>query len=684
MIQLSETNYFQPNQLKSLSLNKIKNIHDLLLYVPRRYVDRSKPLILNETKIGDTITFIGKVISSEIKYSRKRRLVIKCKYQNWYIDLVFFQAIHYYQKSIRSGMEVAFSGNLDYFAGKFNIIHPEFEILTGDELIHTGKIVPIYKTTENMRNNFITSKVLRNAIHQILKVYFNKIEDYILEAELKKMGILMITDALKKIHFPELWEDVKMARNRLAFDEILIFSIIMHQKKLERSKICKEFEPKKFNKEWKQNLIQSLPFELTLDQKNAIQKLQELAKQKSPFGALLQGDVGSGKTLVAFALALEYIEEGIQVAFIAPTEILARQHYQSILNFLSHLPFLPIECFLGREKPSEKKVKLQRIAKRDTLMVIGTHSLLQEKLEFAKLGLVIIDEQHRFGVEQREALRSKGKNPDLLAMTATPIPRSLTLTYYGDLETILIQEKPKNRLAVDTRLFPELELERLYKGIKKYVNQKRQAYIVYPIIDESEKKAWASLKSDYDHLEKNVFTNYTLGLLHGQLSSEEKEKTMRQFKEGRIQILVCTTVVEVGVDVPNATVIMIRNAEKFGLSQLHQLRGRVGRGAHQSFCILVHSLSITKEAEQRLNAMVSSNDGFFLAQKDLEIRGAGELLGIKQAGFSEFRIADLRYHHGLVEKAKQLLKGRPDIMEKVVSQKDWKTFLKKGMVLFTN
>ena len=423
---------------------------------------------------------------------------------------------------------------------------------------------------------------------------------------------------------------------------------------------------------------------MTVDQKKALRSLKNLAFENYPFAALLQGDVGSGKTLVALLLALEYVQRDLQVAFMVPTEVLARQHYQNFLNLLSIFPFLSIELVLGGDKEANKKAKIERIKRKESLLIIGTHSLLQEKIEFSCLSLVVIDEQHRFGVKQREKLRSKSGTPDMLTMTATPIPRSLTLTLYGELENIQIHEKPKGRLKIDTRLFPESELEKIYKGVKKYVDMGQQTYIVYPLIEASDSVNWASLDSEYQELKKKFFKGYKISLLHSKLSVNEKERTMRQFKEGNVQIMVCTTVIEVGVDVPMATVIVIRNADRFGISQLHQLRGRVGRGDKQSFCILVHSKKITKDAEKRLKALVDSDDGFFLAQKDLEIRGTGEIMGIKQAGISEFKIADLRYHYSLIERSNLLLNEHPVIYKKIILQKNWKKFLKNGMILFAN
>ena len=682
---LSQTSYFRPAQLKILNRNGIRSVNELLLYIPRRYIDRSQILTLDKDRVGDTVTFIGQVQSREVKYGRRRRLLLKCRYTNYTIEIVFFQGIQYYQKIFYPGLLAAFSGKLDTFAGKLTMMHPEFEMITEEETtVHTGKIVPLYKITEGMRSAYLTTKTLRKAIHDILADHSDKIQDYLNDTILTKTNLLSIRDALKKIHFPDKMEDVEQAKKRLAFDEILLFAILMKQKQKERKKIKKMYVIRKKSPQKSEEFIASLPFQLTKDQLNAIQTLQKLAQEESPFAALLQGDVGSGKTLVAVAAALDYIQEGFQAAIMAPTEILARQHYQNILNFFSIFPFTSVELLLGGEKASEKKAKMERIKRGDTLLIVGTHSLLQEKIEFSQLAFVVIDEQHRFGVEQREKLRSKSQTPDLLSMTATPIPRSLTLTLYGDLETILIKEKPKGRMDIETKLFSENDLDKLYKGVKKYVDKSQQAYIVYPLITESESVNWASLEAEYGYLAKNIFSGYKLGLLHSKLSAQEKDNTMQKFKRDEIQILVCTTVIEVGVDIPNATVMLIRNADKFGLSQLHQLRGRVGRGQKQSFCILVASQNYTVEADLRLQAMVDSNDGFYLAQKDLEIRGTGELMGLKQAGFSEFRIADLRHHYKLVEEANNLIYEFPEVMRNILAQKDWEKFLKKGMILFGN
>lgn len=684
MISLSTTNYFNESQRKVLSRRGIRTVEDVLFYFPARYIDRSQLLDLKNVQRGDLVTFVGTVVKSEVKYGRKRRLLVSCKYDGHLIELVYFQGIAYYSKVLRSGVEAAFSGNIDMFRNHFTMLHPEFEPIEKDELIHTGKIIPIYKITEAMRKGYISVKSFRAVVYKIIQDYKTKIFDYVPEVMRKQENLLSLEQALFQIHFPHDMSQVDRAVHRLAFDELLFFSALMHEKKEKRKLLGRSQTLKNFANSWGSQLEKSLPFTLTGDQKKAVSQLLQLSQNPYPFGVLLQGDVGSGKTLVALLLALHYAQNNMQIALMAPTEILARQHYRNFLDFLHYLPLFPMDILLGAEKASERKEKLLRFKSGETLLVVGTHSLFQEDIIFQNLGLVIFDEQHRFGVEQREALRSKGKQPDILSMTATPIPRSLTLTLYGDLESLFIKEKPAGRLPIDTRLFSEDDLPAVYRGVMKYVNQGQQAYLVYPIIDESSNSNWASLMSDYHFLETQVFQDYRLGLLHGRLSAEEKDSAMQKFKEGLIQVLVATTVIEVGVDVPNATVMVIRNAEKFGLSQLHQLRGRVGRGDAQSFCILIRSAKITIDGEKRLQAMLESDDGFYLAEQDLKIRGAGQLLGVRQAGVSEFRLADLSTHFPLVEKANALLQSDAELLKKITAQKNWQKHLQKGLVLFAN
>lgn len=686
MIALSETNLFSSEQLKVLSRLKVKDVRDLFYYLPRKYIDRTQKLDLRNSRAGDLVTVVGKIMHAEMKFAGRRRFTIKIEANAFIIYATFFNAGSYMQKVLTVGKEIACWGKLEVFRGRMSFMHPEWELITEEGPQHSGRIVPIYKISEGMRAAFLTVKTLREKIEQCLTNYEKRITDYVPPKTLKDWQLLGIQEALHKIHFPQTLEETEEARKRMAFDELILFSVLTEEKKLAIRRIEKTFRiaiNPPLQKELEQ-LVKALPFELTGDQERAIAALFKNSAAPYPVNHLLMGDVGSGKTLVALMLALVYMRHKLQVAYLAPTEILARQHYQTFLNILPNGSFEGVELLLGKDPAKERRAKLDRLSRGESLLAIGTHALIQDEVNFDNLSLIIIDEQHRFGVEQREKLRAKGKTPDLLSMTATPIPRTLTLAYYGDLEPVYLKEKPKSRIKIDTRIFAESDLDRIYKAVRKYVNEGRQAYIIYPVIDESENSDMASLVSEYAALENEVFPDLRLGLLHGRLSGDEKDRAMQKFKEGLIQVLVATTVVEVGIDVPNANVIVIRNPDRFGLSQLHQLRGRVGRGLYQSFCILVAPDRLTPEGQDRLNAMVKTEDGFELAQIDFEIRGAGEMTGLKQSGASEFHVADLREHGPLLEKAVEFLQANPQAHAQFASMKNIKQTLEKGLVLFGN
>jgi ATP-dependent DNA helicase RecG len=415
----------------------------------------------------------------------------------------------------------------------------------------------------------------------------------------------------------------------------------------------------KLNQNKKKYKLQ-FPFTFTDDQANSINQILLLAKKPYPFSVLLQGDVGSGKTAVVLAVAIEYVNSGYQVALMAPTEILANQHFQKLSRYIDDF-LLPIDILVGKEKLKVKKEKLLNLASGQTKFIVGTHALIQENVFFTNLGLIIIDEQHRFGVKQRESLRAKGKNPDLVALTATPIPRTLAMSLYGNLTTVFLREKPPGRGEIDTRWFDEKSLDGIYRSIIKYVKLGQQAFIVYPLVKESEKIDLSACDNDYNYLSSTVLKEYRCGLLHGQMDANTKNNIMQNFQNNNIQILFATTVIEVGIDIPNASIMVIRNAERFGLSTLHQLRGRIGRSALKGFCILVSSSRITENGKMRLQALLDSNDGFYLADIDLKIRGPGELLGLKQSGLPDFKIANFSTDTDICRNALEAVDSLPNL-----------------------
>ncbi|EPG73209.1 ATP-dependent DNA helicase RecG [Leptospira fainei serovar Hurstbridge str. BUT 6] len=651
-----------PKKQEVLETVGIKTLQDLLLWFPRKYLDRNltENILLKQ---GESVTLILEIIDSYLAHGRKSRLVVSAKTKNNEpVSLVFFKGIQYFRRILQSGLLIAATGKLEYFRG-FQLIHPDYEVLSygGNaelseedlpESIHTGRIIPLYSTTEALREEHLDSRGLRRLVFQALETLEGKITEILPREVVAKRNLLQRAIAFKEIHFPTEEGNLLKARNRFKYEELYYFNLLIEYKKSQRAKIPRVFWPLPESPTAK-SLISNLPFQLTKDQKESLAKIEEGTKADRPAAFLLQGDVGSGKTLVALLTALRYTDNNIQVCMVTPTEILARQHYQTVLNFLGNMPFLGIELLVGKEPKKTRAEKLYRIKKGESSFIIGTHSVFQDDVEFKDLGLVIIDEQHKFGVEQREKLRAKGKNPDVLAMTATPIPRTLCLTLYGDLELVTLRNRPAGRKPIKTHWFTNDRRGGVYNSIRKYVAQGRQCYIVYPLVEESEKSDLKSCIEGYETLRKEIFPDFSVGLLHGKLDASEKDRVMKSFQQNSIQILVSTTVIEVGVDVPNASVMVIEHADRFGISQLHQLRGRVGRGSHESFCILLSESQTTEEAKYRIQALLDSDDGFILSEADLKLRGPGELLGVRQSGLPDFRIADLREDREWIEASRE-------------------------------
>ncbi|MDX6306731.1 MAG: ATP-dependent helicase RecG [Blastocatellia bacterium] len=508
--------------------------------------------------------------------------------------------------------------------------------------IHVGRRVPIYRKLGDFR-----TKRLREILHEVLaRVPAGAVEETLPPALLTRRKLIGRDDALRQAHFPK--EDVSLddyqsmkspAHQRLIFEELFWVALGLAVKRGKRMKESKGATIKIDNR-MKERIGSVLPFKLTESQRKVVKELFKDMRSDAPMNRLLQGDVGSGKTIVALIAMLAAMENGYQTALMVPTEILAEQHARNIKRILARAPYR-IELLSGSLKTADKKRLHQSIAAGEVHAAVGTHALIQEGVAFKNLGLVVIDEQHRFGVMQRAALRERGMNPDVLVMTATPIPRSLAMTVYGDLDVSIIDELPPGRTPIETHVFGEEGRQEVKKLIAREVRAGRQIYVVYPLVEESEKVDLRDATRRYEYLRDQVFPKFSVGLLHGRMKPGEKEEVMRRFISGEIQILVSTTVIEVGVDVPNASVMVVEHAERFGLSQLHQLRGRVGRGAEQSFCVLLASEKQTEVARERLGIMEETNDGFKIAEKDLEIRGPGEVMGTRQAGLPEFRVANL-------------------------------------------
>jgi ATP-dependent DNA helicase RecG len=558
-------------------------------------------------------------------------------------------------RRLRSGAHIALAGKTDQYLGRLVMNNPEWEPLEQQQL-STNRIVPVYPLTAQ-----ITQRWLRRLMNQVVTYWAPKVSDPLPRSIRSAAGLIDLPTALLQAHFPDSWERLKAARHRLAFDEIFYLQLgVLRQKQLWQDRLARVFETPE---DWLKTQVSRLPFPLTGAQQRAVLDIKHDLASGHPMNRLLQGDVGSGKTVIA-ALGIAMIaRHGAQSALMAPTSILAEQHYKNMQKLLAgpqaqdqDMPapsLLPAEIRLmvGATPEAEKREIREGLANGTIKLVIGTHALIEEPVTFADLELTIVDEQHRFGVDQRAALRSKGTNPHLLVMTATPIPRSLALTVYGDLDLSVIDEMPPGRQAVSTHVLTPRERERCYSLIHNQVKEGRQAFIIYTLVEESDKSEAKAAVEEHARLQSQVFPKLRLGLLHGRLKPEEKEEVMTRFHAGEYQILVSTSVIEVGVDVPNATVMMIEGADRFGLAQLHQFRGRVGRGSEKAYCLLIPSTPDTVENE-RLQVMTQTNDGFVLAQRDLEQRGPGEFLGTRQSGFSELQMASLTDVY-LIEKARR-------------------------------
>ncbi len=641
---------------QALSRLGLNTLRDILYYFPYRYNDFSLCKPINRLEYGETLTVIGtieKVKIRPIKGGQREIVEAIVSDGSGTLKVTWFNQ-SWQVKKLHPGMQISLSGKIDQYLGQLVMNHPEWERLEQQQ-IHTFGIIPVYHLKVK-----ISQAWLRRQINKAVTYWAPRVPDHIPE-EIRKMAeVIDLPSAIVQIHNPDSWEEEKEARQRFAFDEILLLQLgVLSQKRKWENLTAQKFS---LRDEWLNQQIKQFPYTLTQAQKRTINEMRNDLSSGHPMNRLLQGDVGSGKTAIAITAANIISAQGAQTAVMAPTSILAEQHYQNFLAYLTN-PTSPynallqpseIRLMLGSTPETEKREIRAGLENGRIKIVIGTHALIEQPVQFNNLQLVVIDEQHRFGVRQRAILREKGHNPHLLVMTATPIPRSLAMTVYGDLDISVMDEMPPGRIPVDTYVIKPRQREQAYNLIRQEVKAGHQAFIIYPLVEESEKLESKAAIEEEERLKSDIFPDLKVGLIHGRMTAEEKDNTMASFHAGELNILVSTTVVEVGVDIPNATVMIIEGANRFGLAQLHQLRGRVGRAGEKSYCILIPDSSEQTQNE-RLKVMKETNDGFILAEKDLEQRGPGEFLGTRQSGFNELDQAKLTDVH-LIEKARRIAK----------------------------
>jgi ATP-dependent DNA helicase RecG len=650
-----------PRRAADLQRAGLITVEDLLLRFPLRYEDRARLMPIAALRPGMTATVVGEVLSSGIRPTRRpgfRLFEVVVRDASGAVRAVFPNQ-SFLKDVFHPHQQVVLFGPLEYRGSGLQFSNPEYEIVRGeaddpeDAQVHTGRIVPIYEKVGSM-----TPRMQRSLMHQLMALLPQDLGDPVPSSVRQALSLPTRRDAILQTHFPPAGVAVDAlnafrteAQRRLIFEEFFLFQAGMVLRKRQQAQYLKA-RPVVVDDRIRAAARKVLPFKLTDGQKVALREIVTDMQRAAPMHRLLQGDVGAGKTIVALLAALVAMENRFQVAFMAPTEILADQHYMTIRRLLEPSRFR-VASLTGSLTAAKKRATLAEIASGTTHMVVGTHALVEGAVEFRDLGLVVIDEQHRFGVVQRATLRGKGQHPDVLVMTATPIPRTLALTAFGDLDTSVIRELPPGRQAIRTVAKPESRRDDIYRMVRAELEQGRQAYVIYPLVEESEKVDLRAATEMAQTLQDEVFPEYRVALLHGKMKSDEKDQVMGAFARGDVHVLAATTVVEVGVDVANATIMVVEHAERFGLSQLHQLRGRVGRGAHASTCVLVYQAPLTDQGHARIDALVETTDGFVIAERDLEIRGPGDFFGTRQSGLPTLRVGDLVRDHVLMEEARR-------------------------------
>ena len=704
-----------PKRAESFSKIGIKTIRDLIFYFPSRHLDRTTVLTAARAygyaKNGydGEATIIARVVDKEKRnFGRKEILKVQFRDPTGFIECVWFQGVKYFYSVFNEGDYFAISGKPEINFNKLQIIHPDYDKITEEEtqsFLNTGKIIPFYRISKELKQRNIGDLSLRRIINYAVENYADKLEETLSEEILSQHKLIDLITAVKNYHYPQSKDLFEQAKRRFKFEEMFYIELLVamrknnYQIKLMGNKM--EIKTKLVS-----DFIQILPFSLTKTQLKVLSEIKSDMLSAKPMNRLLQGDVGSGKTIVAFIAMLIAVDNGFQAALMAPTDILADQHAKNISALMKKLQSIHIEkevkvrLLLGGQKKSERTKKLADIELQEADIIIGTHAIFEEQVKFNNLGLIIIDEQHRFGVKQRAELQSKGKIPDVLVMSATPIPRTLSMTVYADLDISVINEMPKNRIPIKTVLRGEKKLPEIYNFIIEKAKQEYQTFLVYPLVEESEKLDLKAATIFYKDLKQNHLKNLRLGLIHGRMSWQEKEEVMLMFQKKMFDVLVSTTVIEVGIDIPDANIILINDAHRFGLSQLHQLRGRVGRGNKQAYCILITKdelaskqnsneleldyLSSTQlekyKSSVRLQSMVKYLDGFKIAEIDLKLRGPGDIFGTKQSGFPELKYTNIVEDSELIREAKQsafkLIKNDPEL------KKNFSAIIRRNLIKY--
>ncbi len=633
-----------PNRVKLLNKLGIYTLKDLITYYPRDYEDRSKPKLISDCNDGEEVTIEGIACGrvSEIRMAKRTMQKLLVRDETGGILITWFNQ-SYLKNKFEVGKKYRFYGKVSFKYGKAEMASPVFDNI--EQRNNTGRIVPIYPLTYQLSQN-VLRKIMENAILEVRgNLYENLPEEILTEYHLEE-----VNKATEEIHFPKQLSDFERARRRFVFEELLSVQLALLALK---NYYKNDIEGIEFSKEVHiSDVIQEFPFKLTGAQRRVLEEIEGDMERKTPMNRLLQGDVGSGKTAVAMCAAYKAVKSGYQVAIMAPTAILATQHLENFKNILDKLQ-IKCDLLISGISKNKKEDILQRLKDGEIDILIGTHALIEDNVEFSKLGLVVTDEQHRFGVKQRTKIAEKGQNPDVLVMSATPIPRTLALILYGDLDISIIDELPPNRKKIETFAVTKKLEQRVDNFIQKQVEEGRQAYVVCPLVEENEEMDLKSVEELTEKYQKEVFPQYRVEYIHGKMRPKEKDEIMLKFKNHEIDILISTTVIEVGVDVPNANIMVIEDAQRFGLAQLHQLRGRVGRGEYQSYCILKYEGN-GENVRKRMKVMCDTNDGFIISEKDLELRGSGDFFGTMQHGIPEFKIANLFEDVGILKEAQKV------------------------------